>query len=414
MTGGEVMHLDASSCVLDPLALLHALPDPVVVIDHQTRIVWGNAAAEDWSGWRLEEWAGRSAAMLVHPDDLATAMAALTTVQAKQVGTPVEMRFRDRQGTYRRFEVRGRAAVDVRGVDGIVLILRDVTERRRWEVGQGKGSTLQAIIDHAPAITMLLDRDGALRSASRAFTNLLGHDLEGAVGEHLASFADPSDAERVRAELSGAAAESIPVTFEAAFRHVSSGLTVPLSLTVVNLLDDHAVEGLVVTAVDITQLAETRARLQHLATHDGLTGLPNRALFLDRLEHALAMARRRGTEVVLIYGDVDQFKQVNDEHGHPSGDAVLIEVATRIRGAIRESDTVARIGGDEFVVLLEDDDPITTRDRIAAVLAPPIELPDGGSVSVRLSCGVTTSAGHADMASLLAAADAAMYRTKHR
>jgi diguanylate cyclase (GGDEF)-like protein/PAS domain S-box-containing protein len=324
------------------------------------------------------------------------------------------MRFRDRRGTYRRFEIRGRAAVDVRGVDGIVLILRDVTERRRWEVGQGKGSTLQAIIDHAPAITMLLDGDGALRSASRAFTNLLGHDLEGALGEHLATFADPSDAERVRAELSAAAAESIPVTFEAAFRHVPSGLSVPLSLTVVNLLDDHAVEGLVVTAVDITQLAETRARLQHLATHDGLTGLPNRALFIDRLEHALAVARRRGTEVVLIYGDVDQFKQVNDEHGHLSGDAVLVEVAARIRGAIRESDTVARIGGDEFVVLLEDDDPITTRDRIAAALAPPVELPDGRSVTVRLSCGVTTSAGHADMASLLAAADAAMYRTKQR
>jgi diguanylate cyclase (GGDEF)-like protein/PAS domain S-box-containing protein len=414
MTGGEVVQLDASTDVVDPLTLLQVLPDPVVVIDRDTRIIWGNAAAEEWSGWRLEEWADRSAAMLVHPDDLATAMASLTSVQAKEVGTPVEMRFRDRHGTYRRFEVRGRTALDVHGVDGIVLSLRDVTERRRWEVGQGKGSTLQAIIDHAPAITMLLDGDGTLRSASRAFTNLLGHDLERAVGEHLASFADAADAERVRAQIAAASAEAIPVTFEAAFEHVSSGLTVPLSLTVVNLLDDHAVEGLVVTAVDITQLAEARARLQHLATHDALTGLPNRALFIDRLDHALAMARRRGTEVVLIYGDVDHFKQINDEHGHPSGDAVLVEVASRIRGAIRESDTVARIGGDEFVVLLEDDDPITTRDRIAAALAPPVELPDGASATVRLSCGVTTSAGHVDMASLLAAADAAMYRTKQR
>jgi diguanylate cyclase (GGDEF)-like protein/PAS domain S-box-containing protein len=413
--GRDAGEIDAVRGAPDPVGLLAALPDPVVVIDASARVVWANRAAEDWAGWRLEEWRGRAAVALVHPDDVATAVTSLRTVQDKVVGSPIEMRLADRWGTYHRFEVRGRSAVDTPGVRGIVLALRDVTERKRWELAAGAAPALQAILDHAPAITMIIDADGTLRSASRGLTNIVGHDLESAIGRPLADLADPAHAALVRAELGAAAAEPGARTFEAAFTSAFDGAPVPLNVTVVNLLDDLAVEGLVATAVDITSLTETRARLHHLATHDVLTGLPNRALFLDRLEQCLARLRRSGGTLGLIYCDVDDFKAVNDAHGHAAGDAALMEIGRRLGAVIRATDTVARIGGDEFVVIIDDDDPAVTDaaiSRLTCALHEPIGLSDGAAVAVSLSCGAIRARGDDEPGSLLSSADAAMYVAK--
>ena len=106
-------------------------------------------------------------------------------------------------------------------------------------------------------------------------------------------------------------------------------------------------------ARDITDLKDAERRLRELATHDYLTGLPNRVLLYDRLEQALARFQRHGQAVALLYLDLDRFKPVNDEFGHQIGDAVLIEIADRIHTVIRDTDTAARIGGDEFAVLIE-------------------------------------------------------------
>jgi diguanylate cyclase (GGDEF)-like protein/PAS domain S-box-containing protein len=402
---------------LDHEAVLSALPDPVVVVDADARIVWANLAAEQWSGWQTEEWRGRPALALVHPDDLATALISLGSVQDKSVGTPIELRFADRAGSYRRFEVRGRPAVDVPGVDGVVLVLRDVTERRRWEVAGGHPSALQAVLDQAPAITMVLAADGSLRSATRALTALLGYDLETTAGRPLSDLVCQRDARRVCAELAAAAAEPGSRTFEAAFVRASGGEPIPLNVTVTNLLDDRSVEGMVATAVDITLLVEARARLHHLATHDVLTGLPNRTLLLERLRRALVRARRRGTGVGLIYCDLDGFKAVNDRFGHAAGDAALVEVARRLEAAVRESDTVARVGGDEFVVVVEGGSPGVTDTiaaRIDAAVRRPVQLAAGEVAHISISCGVV-AAGRSDTAErVLAAADSAMFDSKRR
>ncbi|MGI8794547.1 MAG: PAS domain-containing protein, partial [Acidimicrobiales bacterium] len=118
----------------DPQALLDALPDPVVAIDAEGRVLWVNAAGEEQLGWNRREIVGTSGMELIHPDDMATALTALVSVQDKSLGTPVELRVRDRDAGFRLVELRGRSALDVRGVDAIVLVLRDITERRRWEV----------------------------------------------------------------------------------------------------------------------------------------------------------------------------------------------------------------------------------------------------------------------------------------
>jgi diguanylate cyclase (GGDEF)-like protein len=175
------------------------------------------------------------------------------------------------------------------------------------------------------------------------------------------------------------------------------------------------IEWLVSTGEDVTEARRAQADLAHRATHDALTGLANRALLLDHLEHALARAQRDDSTVGLVFADLDGFKAVNDAYGHATGDRVLVEVGRRFSAAVRPSDTVARFGGDEFVVLCEGiDDSSHEVDSIAARLrdaltARPLSL---GATTVRLSTttGTASSRGGATTAAhLLAAADRAMY-----
>ena len=159
--------------------------------------------------------------------------------------------------------------------------------------------------------------------------------------------------------------------------------------------------------------AKTVSAMVHQAMHDGLTGLPNRALFLDRLEHGLARARRTGTDIAVLFLDLDRFKTVNDSLGHVAGDELLCEVAKRIDGAMRAADTAARLGGDEFGILLEDlestHEAVRIADRILEALASPVQVA-GREVLTAVSIGIATGAYNAE--DLLRHADVAMYRAK--
>ncbi len=169
---------------------------------------------------------------------------------------------------------------------------------------------------------------------------------------------------------------------------------------------------------DAIERQEAEDAMQHRALHDALTGLPNRVLFTDRLEQALERVRRHaGSFAAILFIDVDHFKQVNDTLGHQAGDDLLISVAARLREAVRPSDTVARFGGDEFGLLLEEIAServaIATAERIAAGFARPFVL-DAGSQFVTASTGIALADGHQDAHALLRDADAAMYRAKQR
>ena len=400
---------------MDPLAVLGALPDSVIIIDDQARLVWANRTAEIVFGWQLDELRGESVAALCHPDDLATALASLASVQQKELGTVVDLRLRDRDGTYRTYEVRGRDGRHVPGIDGVILGLRDVTDRSGWDVARGDAGLYRSILDHAPAITMHLDQQGRLRGASRALTSQLGRDLESSVGHHLREFVEPADALTVEAELALAMSAPGQRTFEVAFSTKHGAPSVPMSVTIVNLLDDDTVQGLVVNAIEITALAESRARLSHVAHHDPLTDLPNRAAFTARLHDALSAALVRESTVKLIYCDLDGFKSVNDRYGHEAGDHVLREVAARLLGATRAGDTVARMGSDEFVVLVEEGDQRAVDallKRMHTAVGEPIPLPDGSTVVVSLTAGAAAADGRDGVDDLLRRADAAMYAAK--
>lgn len=169
---------------------------------------------------------------------------------------------------------------------------------------------------------------------------------------------------------------------------------------------------------DFTEIKRLQDRMDHLAHHDQLTGLPNRTLFYDRLQQALAMAKRRDQSLALFYLDLDGFKAVNDSHGHEQGDHLLVSVAQRLLACVRESDTVARMGGDEFTVVLPDLPSREAAERIANLIVDCLSRPfvhEGISSAVGVSIGISFYPRDGeDDEQLLLRADAAMYHVKHR
>lgn len=167
----------------------------------------------------------------------------------------------------------------------------------------------------------------------------------------------------------------------------------------------------------LTRLKQTNEQITHLAHHDNLTALPNRILFYDRLSQAITRARRDKVSIAVLFVDIDGFKLINDTLGHDAGDALLREVAKRIVACVRDSDTVARIGGDEFTVILNNLLSPNSKDCVAKKIVEAISLPfviNGKSCSVSVSVGIALYPDHGEAADqLVKIADAAMYLAKH-
>lgn len=396
---------------LEAAAVLRGLPDAVVVLHGDGRLLWANDAAERLFGVAPASLAGTDAMTFVHPDDLQLAAMSLASVQDKSVGTPIEVRVRTATG-WRLVEVVGANLLSDPDVGGLVLSLRDLTDRRRWEVAGGDDTRFRSLVHNAASILFLLDVEGRVDSVSAAISRLLAHDQEQVEGRPLAELVVERDRADVEAALARALAGpdwGAPTAVEVELRRGDGGEPVPFELSIVNMLEDPTVEGLVVSAHDITQLRATRAALEDLAAHDPLTGLPNRSALLDLLEARVADPR-----TAVIFVDLDGFKPINDRFGHAVGDEVLRQLAERLRSSVRAGDVVARYGGDEFVVVAEVDDPaavgyLTT--RLVAGIERPFAV-DHGVVEVSASVGLAHPLPGDTPTSLLARADAAMYVAK--
>ena len=196
------------------------------------------------------------------------------------------------------------------------------------------------------------------------------------------------------------------------------GTSFPVEYMSSPIRKDGEVVGAVVTFKDITDRKALEQQLHHQAFYDPLTGLPNRALFMERLEHASTRANRRGSRVTLLFVDLDNFKVINDSLGHKAGDQLLKAVAERMESYLRAEDTAARLGGDEFTILVEDvasvSEGVQLAERIAEVLQPPFTLEEQ-EVFTTVSIGIALSGPtHERAEDLLRHADLAMYRAKHK
>lgn len=280
-----------------------------------------------------------------------------------------------------------------------------------------------ALVARSRDITVVADPDGRLRYASPAFARALGYDgpTDRLTVDDLVSPDDLqvlSDAlQRLRADTDGADTSNGPPVVQTELRlRTADGATQWYEAVIADLLDDPDVRGIVANLRDIAARKEAEDRLAHAASHDPLTGLANRTLTLDLADRMLARASRDGHPVLALYVDVDDFKEVNDTHGHAVGDRVLEEVAVRLTRAVRDGDVVGRLGGDEFVVVaagpFPDDEPTGLAQRVLDALARPIALGDGvAPLHVGASIGVA-SAVAPPAADLLRDADLALYRAK--
>ena len=283
-------------------------------------------------------------------------------------------------------------------------------------VGARRSAQFQTLVHNASDLITVVDRHGVIRYQSPSASKLVGVTSEDLLGTSYLDILDPEDRpllEVVFAGLVGSPGGSTTAEYRVEHNDGSSRFVESI---VSNLLEDSSVEGLVLNTRDVTERKTLEEELARQAFHDSLTGLSNRAVFRDRLEHALDLSVRYERSLAVLLLDLDGFKTVNDSLGHDVGDQLLVAVGARIEKSARSSDTVARLGGDEFVVLLEEDvdeeQALAVATRMLNVLAAPFEVGDrevfiGASIGIALSDG-----GPVEADDLIRNADTAMYAAK--
>ena len=281
----------------------------------------------------------------------------------------------------------------------------------------GRSWTLSDAFHQAPLGMAVTAVDGTLEEVNAALAVLLDRTPSELRGTALDDVLLPDDVVRLQADRQRAVATG---RHQARYRvRAAQGQVVSVSLSLAPLRDAAgAVAAVIVQAEDVTALEQREVELAHRALHDPLTGLPNRVLFADRLEHALARLRREDSSLALLFIDIDGFKAVNDRFGHEEGDRVLAEAARRLAAAVRPADTAARFGGDEFVVLCESasrDEAEAVAGRVGERWLEPVVVGDRESIVLSCSIGVAvTDSAETSPDRLLREADASMYRSKRR
>ncbi len=528
--------------------LLEEFPEVVLVLSAVGEVRWANRRAEELFGVSLADAAGASVLDFVHPDDLELVGRSFESIQRKEVGHPIEVRVRV-QREWRLIELIGRPVAMVE--EGTILFaLRDLTERRRFEVAHNDVARFRALVHNVDAIIVSASREGIVQSVSGSLTRHLGHDPEELEGVSLGVIVADEDRALFDDAVVRAAAspDRTPVIRSLRLVDRTHAVAGTYEFSLVNMGDDPVVEGLVITAHDVSSRVAAERRLHdtledlhvalsllhatlestadglivvdrerrvvshnqtfltmwrlapsllagpyvelfaavveqvadadafrrraeelyahpslesddlvdlrdgrtlrrlsrpqrvddeivgrvwsfsdvtaqkraeeeliHLAFHDPLTGLVNRALLRDRLDEALARSERSSREVALLYLDVDDFKSVNDALGHGAGDALLRAVADGLTRCVRRSDSAARLGGDEFAVLVEDvvdrAEVEALAERIRATLAEPVVVGER-LLDMTVSIGLAFANYRRTSDQVLHDADLAMYEAK--
>jgi len=429
--------------------VLDLLLDAVCVVDKEGRFVFVSAAAERIFGYTPEELMGKPLIDLVLPEDRAATQQTAEEVMSGTLKPYFENRYVRKDGQVVHIMWSARWSDDHQLRIGVA---RDITERKRSESLQAAVYAISEAAHDAADVSALCQQIHGIisqllpahnfcvalyepdtahlrfpyhcdqRHAASPIGGLQTMPLTAQViqrGEPLlmTPTTRPADVEQA------AALESDARYWLGVPLHAQDGTQGALILKSYEDGDRYTQADLELLQFVSTQVAvaierqQLLTRLHLMAQYDQLTQLPNRRLFNDRLETALTRARREQTQLALLFLDLDRFKQVNDTFGHAAGDLLLQQVAQRLRDGVRESDTVARLSGDEFVVLLEHgqviDDSTAVAEKLRAALDEPFDL-NGQALLIHTSIGIALYPQHGDSAAqLLSLADQAMYRVKH-
>jgi diguanylate cyclase (GGDEF)-like protein/PAS domain S-box-containing protein len=328
-------------------------------------------------------------------------------------GHPVLFGFRtsDPNGSQRELEAHAKAYRGLAGSDRIVGIIQDVTQRRSDEARLRQAAV---VFDTTAEAILITNATRRIVAVNEAFSRITGYSEAEALGN------EPDLLLRIRRSAGDLShlAEADPDGYwqGEALCHRQNGEPFPVWQSVSVVRDErNQITHFVTAFSDVTDIHEAAQKLDHLAHHDPLTGLPNRLLFDDRFAHTLEQAQRANEICLLLFLDLDSFKVVNDTMGHAIGDELLRIVGARLKSALRQSDTLARLGGDEFVILASNANPDFAphfAQKILDSLRDPIRLA-GEEVSVSGSIGIAIFPQHGeDSSSLMRAADIAMYAAK--
>ena len=294
-----------------------------------------------------------------------------------------------------------------------VLALRESGSLHELKGTHETEERFRSLVTNSSDTIFVTDEDTTIRYATPSASTILGYGVDDLNDRRLSDLIHPDDVDPVLSLVDSCAARpAYSARGEWRLRD-HEGRWHFTETVVANLLDDPHVRGLVFTSRDIAERIRFQNELQHQAFHDALTGLANRVLFKERVEHALE--GQRNAKVAVLFMDVDDFKLVNDSYGHVLGDSLLVQVAERLGRILRAGDTAARLGGDEFAILLEGiNDPLIASDVGARVLRLFDEdfWLDEQHLSVSVSIGVAVSDAHASAEELLRDADVAMYSAK--
>jgi len=275
----------------------------------------------------------------------------------------------------------------------------------------------RSLVQHSSDVIMVTRPNGTMRFVSPSASRVFGYEPAALLGRPLATLLHPADRDRATqlfAEVVAGPGVIGPVEWR--FRQ-ADGSWLHAEILATNLLGDPTVRGIVLNTRDVSERKRLEEQLTHQAFHDPLTGLANRALFRDRVSHALALAQRQGHPITVLFLDLDDFKRVNDSLGHAEGDRLLIAAAERFQSCARAADTVSRLGGDEFAILIEhvagSDGRPELLQRLEEAMTYPFAL-SGNQVQVSASIGVATASPGDTADDLLRNADVAMYAAKRR
>ena len=401
-------------------ALTESSSDIIAILEADGTLRYGTPAAARILGYENLSMFGTNVFDIVHPDDLERVLRqSAKNAATPGVSPPLEYRMRHADGSWRWVESIGHNLLHDPDIRGTIVTTRDITERKEAEEAlRASEARFRALVQNSTDMIAVINPDGRVRYASPASAQLMGHSEDTTSGASPWEFVHPDDHKTVAENLATMMADpGATARFECRVRH-ANGTWRHVEAIGTNLIDDPAVQGYVFNSRDITDRKEAEDQLALHAYHDILTGLPNRALFLDRLGMALARARRRPCSVAVLFLDIDRFQVINDSLGHTAGDLLLVSVAQRLESTLRPEDTVARFGGDEFTILCEDVasdlEPIAIAERVARALAEPFAV-DDREVFLTTSIGIAVARHDVAQAeSLLRDADAAMYRAKER
>jgi diguanylate cyclase (GGDEF)-like protein/PAS domain S-box-containing protein len=388
-------------------------PDPVLVHRLGTILYVNPSAVRIFGAKTASELVGRHTRELIHPDYQEQQSTRMDAIVNKLAIKPLaESRFLRLDGSAFDVEVQGTSIV-YEGKPAIHVVLRDITERKQ---AKDKLKLAASVFSHAREGIVITDAETLIVDVNHSFSAITGYTREEVLGTQPGMFRPGDYSQAYFHALWQGLREDGHWSVEIWSRR-KNGEDYAELITISAVTDAlGVVTNYVMLFVDITPMKTYQRQLENMAHFDALTHLPNRLLLADRLHHAMSQSQRRKKALAVVFLDLDGFKAVNDQYGHGTGDELLVVVSQRMKGALRDGDTLARVGGDEFVAVLVDldqaQDAEPVLERLLQAAANPVRLGEAvAQVSASMGIAVYPRDGtHTDL--LLRRADQSMYLAK--